>query len=401
MSWKGFTKAINRLPAMIAKSTGASQSSVDEEFNHLEAQFKLVDVLARKLGDDTRKFKDSLSLMLYHQAELAHLFTNIYMPLGVDPALNNPAEHDANIRSAMEFASAMNQAKESLQGDLQQLERLVVAPTTDFIAILDHIKRILVKRSHKLLDYDRHGENLKTLRDKPNPTASDAKKVALLQATFDQASLDYNNINHQIKTDLTTFLEMRKDFIDPCLLTFYFYQVRVYDTLYRIYYQVGSSQFDLSSTALAGYQSVQEELLAMLNSLTICKAIARPTGGSSSDVIPGEAGPGTSMVGGLAPSYTDSVNRKQSTANTRASYDGPPRNLAPPPTNTRASLDTKRANYVVALYDFEAQAEGDLSFRKDERIEVLEMKEDINDWWTGRTADGRVGVFPGNYTTPL
>ena len=83
MSWKGFTKAVGRLPAMIAKSTGGIQETKDEEFLHMEEQFKMLDSLARKLSDDTRKFKDSLSLMLHHQAELARLFTSIYAPLSL------------------------------------------------------------------------------------------------------------------------------------------------------------------------------------------------------------------------------------------------------------------------------------------------------------------------------
>jgi len=53
-------------------------------------------------------------------------------------------------------------------------------------------------------------------------------------------------------------------------------------------------------------------------------------------------------------------------------------------------------NYVVALYDFAAQAEGDLDFKVGDRIEVVERSESAEDWWTGRL-DGRTGVFPGNY----
>ena len=82
MSWKGFTKAVGRLPALIAKSTGGAHETKDEEFLALQEQFKMLDTLARKLSDDTRRFKDSLSLMLHHQAELARLFTAIYAPLG-------------------------------------------------------------------------------------------------------------------------------------------------------------------------------------------------------------------------------------------------------------------------------------------------------------------------------
>lgn len=49
---------------------------------------------------------------------------------------------------------------------------------------------------------------------------------------------------------------------------------------------------------------------------------------------------------------------------------------------------------VVALYDYDAQQEGDLSFRKDDRIEIVERTDSAQDWWTGKL-NGRQGVFPG------
>lgn len=51
-------------------------------------------------------------------------------------------------------------------------------------------------------------------------------------------------------------------------------------------------------------------------------------------------------------------------------------------------------NYVVALYDFAAQADGDLDFKVGDRIEVVERTDSAEDWWTGRL-EGRTGVFPG------
>lgn len=307
------------------------------------------------------------------------------------------------MKAALEFSAAMSQAKESLQADLLQLERLVVAPTIDLIALLDTIKRYIVKRSHKLLDYDRHADSLKSMREKANRTISDEKKLSGLEANFDQASRDYNSINNQLKQDLTVFLSLRKDFIDPCLLTFYNYQIRVYDTLYRIYYQVGSTQFDLSTTALAGYQHVQEDLLAMLGSFTICKGVAKP---SSTNALAeeGSAPPPSKFT--PQPSYSQQLASKQSGANlaaaapiqeTRKSYDAPRADMsfAPPPARP-VSLDTGMKSFVVALYDFDAQAEGDLAFKRDDKIEILERKDDINDWWTGRIGD-RVGVFPGTF----
>ena len=54
---------------------------------------------------------------------------------------------------------------------------------------------------------------------------------------------------------------------------------------------------------------------------------------------------------------------------------------------------------MVALYDFEAQADGDLAFRTGDRIEVVERTGSTEDWWTGRL-NGVQGVFPGMYIFP-
>ena len=52
--------------------------------------------------------------------------------------------------------------------------------------------------------------------------------------------------------------------------------------------------------------------------------------------------------------------------------------------------------YVLALYDFKAQAEGDLSFKAGAQIEIVKRSEDAQDWWTGRL-NGAEGAFPGKF----
>jgi len=63
----------------------------------------------------------------------------------------------------------------------------------------------------------------------------------------------------------------------------------------------------------------------------------------------------------------------------------------PPPPPVPRRLNVKMA---VALYDYDAQQDGDLSFKKDDRIEIVERTDSAQDWWTGKL-NGRQGVFPG------
>jgi amphiphysin len=52
---------------------------------------------------------------------------------------------------------------------------------------------------------------------------------------------------------------------------------------------------------------------------------------------------------------------------------------------------------VTALYDYSAQAEGDLSFKAGEVIEIVTRTANDNEWWTGRVGGGKVGQFPGRF----
>ena len=50
----------------------------------------------------------------------------------------------------------------------------------------------------------------------------------------------------------------------------------------------------------------------------------------------------------------------------------------------------------MALYTFDGEQPGDLSFRKGDVIAVVKRGVSKDDWWTGR--NGAIeGIFPANY----
>jgi len=51
---------------------------------------------------------------------------------------------------------------------------------------------------------------------------------------------------------------------------------------------------------------------------------------------------------------------------------------------------------AIALFDYHAQQEGDLSFHKGEVILVVKKSDSTDDWWTGRVS-ARQGLFPANF----
>lgn len=52
--------------------------------------------------------------------------------------------------------------------------------------------------------------------------------------------------------------------------------------------------------------------------------------------------------------------------------------------------------YATALYDFDSEVFGDLTFKAGERIRFLKHSDSANEWWEGQRGDAK-GIFPGNY----
>lgn len=104
-----------------------------------------------------------------------------------------------------------------------------------------------------------------------------------------------------------------------------------------------------------------------------------------------EATPAAAATSHATNSFNTTLNQMQTQA---AVKKGPP-----PPIPKRIGV-SGGAKMAVALYDYDAQQAGDLSFRKDDRIEIVEKSNNANEWWTGKL-NGKQGVFPGTYVQEL
>jgi peroxin-13 len=65
------------------------------------------------------------------------------------------------------------------------------------------------------------------------------------------------------------------------------------------------------------------------------------------------------------------------------------------------NLDPTKLTFARAKWEFKAGEEWELGLGRDEIVAVLEKRDEGGDagWWRGRTRDGRIGWFPGNYVS--
>lgn len=68
----------------------------------------------------------------------------------------------------------------------------------------------------------------------------------------------------------------------------------------------------------------------------------------------------------------------------------------PPPPPPKRIGSQASVVFVTALYAFEGQSQGDLSFREGDQIKVIKKTDSTDDWWDGELK-GRKGSFPANY----
>lgn len=95
-------------------------------------------------------------------------------------------------------------------------------------------------------------------------------------------------------------------------------------------------------------------------------------------------------------SYT-SRSRSSTLQNDYSYSDSKPTRPTAPKPVFRQRTGSLRPDQAVALFTFDPDQEGDLGFKKGDIITILKRTENKTDWWTGRTEDGRVGIFPSNY----
>lgn len=81
----------------------------------------------------------------------------------------------------------------------------------------------------------------------------------------------------------------------------------------------------------------------------------------------------------------------------REARNGP---IPPIPEADNTGTTTTNAKIFVALYDYDARTDEDLSFRKGEHLEILNDTQ--GDWWLARSkATKQEGYIPSNYVAKL
>lgn len=418
MSIKGFTKSITRTPQQFKQRFNIGDITKDAIFIDAERRFQELETETKKLHDESKKYFDAINGMLDHQIEFSKAIEEIYKPISgrmSDPNSIIPEGNPEGIRACEEYEVIVADLKATLQPELEMIEQRVIAPADQLLEVVKVIRKVVLKRQHKQLDYDRHRATLKKLQDKKEKTLKDEKALFKAENDVEQATQDFEYFNNLLKDELPKLFALEAEFIRPLFQSFYYMQLNVFYTLHEKMQGINIGYFDLTLDIEAAFEKKRGDIKEQAEALSIVhfktaggmrrpgtlqskygsKKVEAgktpPRYGQTHDPEAGEANPPPPYSPGLSSANGTAATSPSLGAAAAAKAKPPP----PKPKPTRLS-GVPNAETCTALYDYEAQADGDLSFNTGDTIEIISRTQNENEWWTGKVGT-RQGQFPGNY----
>ncbi|KAF2087412.1 BAR-domain-containing protein [Saccharata proteae CBS 121410] len=428
MSWKGFTKGVVRAPQTVKQRFNLGEISKDPVYVDAERRFQELEKETKKLHDDSKKYFDAINGMLSHQIEFSKACAEIYKPISgrvSDPDSFIAEGNPEGIRACEEYEAIVRDLQTTLQPELEMIEARVIKPADELLEIIKVIRKAAIKRDHKQLDYDRHRATLKKLQEKKDKSLKDEKALYKAENDVEMATQEYEYFNNLLKDELPKLFELEREFIRPLFQSFYYMQLNVFYTLHEKMQSIDIGYFNLTLDIEGAFEEKRGDIRERAESLGITKfkttgGIKRPpqlkygqkaqlaiedrTASPSRRLTmdSSDAPPPYTTASALSPTTQSSlagadIKRSSSTGSSWGAA-AKAKGAAPPPPKPKPSRlsGVPAVETVTALYDYEAQAEGDLSFTTGDVIEIVTRTQNENEWWIGKIG-ARQGQFPGNY----
>jgi amphiphysin len=418
----------------------------DAVFIDAERRFQELETETKKLHDESKKYFEAINGMLSHQIEFSQAIAEIYKPISgrvSDPDSIIPEGNPEGIEACEQYEAIVRELQATLAPELEMIETRVIRPADELLEVVKVIRKSVTKREHKQLDYDRHRANLKKYQDKKDKNLKDEKAMYKAENDVEQATQEFNYFNDLLKDELPKLFGLEREFIRPLFQSFYYMQLNVFYTLHERMQGLDIGYFNLTLDIEEAFEAKRGTIRESAEALSITKfktiGTKRPPGrlGPASsrlaiedrkpasrlaieDAKPSLTSPNphspaihSPAIGrlslqedstppppyssnALSPTATDSkVGRANSTSGAWGAA-AKAKGAAPPPPKPKPSRlsGAPPAETATALYDYEAQAEGDLSFSTGDTIEIVTRGATENAWWIGKIK-GKQGQFPG------
>ena len=373
------------MPQLVKQKTGLSDTTQDHDFQTMCDQFNAGYKAVVSLSDDLKKYRAALDEWSMYAGST-----------------------DSDYASNEGPSNMVEECKMVIDNELVQVLQ-------EYAAVMKNVEAKIIKRNHKLLDYDRHRATIKSLQEKKNRTVSEERSMIRAEEAFQQAQTDYEQFNQMLKEELPVLLDLQRQLLQPV----YAKLLDLQKTFFRHAHQKHLSQPQNKNIAprtrpASIVREFEDDAKRWFDGMGECQNVLGklsmsriPSSGSIASNVSTSSYANKPLPMPNKPSIEQLVSDMQKQAiednsmgNAKDSQLNVKKAVPPPPYQTAISNKPKQPETVVALYDFDAQQPGDLSFKKGDKITILMKTEHSNDWWRGRNMNtGKEGMFPGNYVT--
>jgi len=249
-------------------------------------------------------------------------------------------------KAVKEYLETQKQAREMVQ---------------DYLNSIVGLKAKVQERDNLLLDYDKWRNTVAKYKEKP---PKEPAKVTAAEQKHQSYKEIYTTANENLLKELTELHTNRfSDFENAynALIT----------SQFTLFSNVGLS-FETLDSSLEGFVAPRRSLPPVERlsvEIEIPKKIEKEKSSKS-----------TEKKNLLLDTESDGEDEKKS--------------LQPP-----SPLPKKSIERMKALFDFDPTEEGELHFKEDDIITIVE-KDPESEWWKGEM-NGKIGIFPSNYCEPL
>lgn len=417
----------------ILQTVGASESTVDDEFDLLAKKFDAMILDMNECAAAIHKTLLSQKQLFGECKEFATIFDRIYQSNKDDsewPPASRKIEYFSqahefkivwdSIQDVVRSSTTMVCAEDAINPMKQSVSEL--APS------IDAEKR---ERQSMLTDYDSYRRRLKGLEQKRDAAESNGKggtdktaeilaEITKYENKVSNAEANYNAQNQKAKRDILAAKELHDELMDSMLITVMVTQAEMFSRaaadLEALLAKLPPSKVNKVRARCIEYLKqggIQAEVKEVS---TISKGLAIATGKAVPSDFRTAAGTSTSSGSSSAVNPFDDESPSPAPAPVVAaavtgvpkapappSFVPPPPPSAPPmappsvPPPPPLPVPGPKKHLVIGLFDHEPDADDELPFIKGDVIEVLDDSDE--GWWTG-LCKGKEGLFPSNYVAP-
>eukprot|EP00349_Pseudokeronopsis_sp_Brazil_P006004 CAMPEP_0202968046 /NCGR_PEP_ID=MMETSP1396-20130829/13158_1 /ASSEMBLY_ACC=CAM_ASM_000872 /TAXON_ID= /ORGANISM="Pseudokeronopsis sp., Strain Brazil" /LENGTH=448 /DNA_ID=CAMNT_0049693869 /DNA_START=1 /DNA_END=1347 /DNA_ORIENTATION=+ len=443
---KSFKDAKRRVVESVLEGVGKSEKTVDEEFDTFYAKYQT-------MMNDLNECGSGLHAVLSKQKE----FLRDVAEIGSSVARINDTNSDPdywrgapNGLTSVQGAQANKEAAEYVQNVVRSSCALTVVenalePLKDAIAVITpEIDGLVKDRNAQVIDYDSYRRRVKTIREKKESMEAQGKtgtpaygetlqELSKFEGKEQVAKEGYEYKNANTKEKILGARATHDSLVNDLLINLVVAQQELYmraaAELDRVIAKLPQEKVTevrakIADTIKKGgnLPEAPKEKSALAKGLAIVTGKAVPSDFRRGSAVPADATAKSPTPVAVPVAATSASKSGQTPIATKLSESGgksnpfdasstifveessptrsPPvaapvgRVQAVPPPPPPPPAASKGAYMVEALYDAEAEAEDELSFKVGDMIEVLETSDD--GWWKGRLGN-KEGLFPVNY----